>query len=103
MSPVTVSDMTRLTVDDLAERTLALDLTDRRLAALLLPFPFPLLPPLPYRRPVNAVAVSHSGNGPEIVGRPGTTPFFVFAFSFAGPPAGARVRAAPEVFEEAEE
>ena len=93
---------------DLAERTLALDLTDRRLAALLLPFPLPFPPlpphpPLPYRRPVNAVAVSHSGNGPEIVGRPGTTPFFVFAFSFAGPPAGARERAAPEVFEEAEE
>ena len=64
-----------------ADARLALDLTERRLAALLL-----LLPPLRPLRPLrdgSAVAVSHSGNGPEIVGRPGTTPFFVLGFAFA--------------------
>ena len=68
---------------DRADRTLALDLTERRLAALL--------PPAPrgYARGGSAVAVSQSGNGPEIVGRPSATPFFVFAFALPG--AGVRL------------
>ena len=71
-----------------ADARLALDLTERRLAALLL-----LLPPLRPLRPPragSAVAVSHSGNGPEIVGRPGTTPFFVLGFAFAFAPGATR-------------
>ena len=69
---------------DRTERRLVPDLTERRLAALLLL----LLPPRGWGR--GAVAVSHKGNGPEIVGRPGTTPFFVFARPAAGLEPGGR-------------
>ena len=55
-------------------------------ALLLLPPLRPLRPP----RAGSAVAVSHSGNGPEIVGRPGTTPFLVLGFVFALAPGATR-------------